>query len=70
MRKLWIQEINIGAFNGLSYPIDPNFKLLPLPHGGMSMHAMACHMKCDWLATFLANRWRLCRGFFFKVNFT
>jgi hypothetical protein len=35
--------INLGSCYGLSYPIHPKFKLLPLPHGGLSMHAMACH---------------------------
>lgn len=28
-------------------PTHQNLELLPLPHKGMSIHAMACLMKCD-----------------------
>ena len=62
-KRPWIpvpQGINVVSFYGLSYPIHPKFKLLPLPHASMNIHSMACSMKCDWLATFLPNGWSLC----------
>ena len=70
MRTLQLHGINLDSCDDLSYPIHPKFKLLPLLHRGMSIHAMACHMKYDWLATFLANEWSLCMGFVFELNFT
>ena len=73
LKRTWTlvpQEINICSCDGLSYPIHPKFRLLPIPHGGMSIYAMACHMKCDWLANFLADGWSLRGNFFFEVSMT
>ena len=70
MRTLRIQGFNLVSCDALSYLIHTKFKLLPLPHEGMRIHAMACHMKCDWIATILSNQWSLRNENVSEVNIT